>query len=104
MTKAQGGRLVRFSRGTIFYVELEGNPSTGFEWQVTSIDSGMLVQQGAPVFAAHDTLMGSAGLYRFEFRTIGPGKSCLRLEYFREWETDTPAADSFQVTIEVKGR
>jgi inhibitor of cysteine peptidase len=91
--------------GQILELVLGANPSTGFIWEIETIDSASLRQQGDPEFIPHcddDNMVGCGGTMIFRFQAIFPKDSVLRLIYHRPWEKETPPADVFEVTIFVE--
>jgi len=58
------GRTVELKRGDQLILELEGNPTTGFQWQVQDMDAGILKQQGDAEFKSDQQgAMGGGGLF-----------------------------------------
>ncbi len=83
-------------------LRLAGNPSTGYEWTITSTDKTF----GYPAseeYLPSDGAVGSGGVYEFLWKTDGAlsmvGAHTVALEYRRSWETDS--ADTFVFTVNV---
>ncbi len=102
LSESDAGRHVQLKRGDTLIIELQGNPTTGFSWDVASVDAAVLKLEGDPGFEA-DTpgLPGSGGTCTFTFKALGSGETKLLMTYQRPWEKDTPAADDFEVTVVV---
>lgn len=105
---ADNGGTITLKQGRELKVTLEGNPSTGFGWQVAD-DSGVLEQVGEPVFdesqsksGSSEPVVGAAGNQVFTFKTIKAGSGELRLEYKRSWETTVPPEKTYAVTVTVE--
>jgi predicted secreted protein len=85
-------------------LSLASNPSTGFSWKISAIDSTILKQAGEPTFKSAPDAAGKAGaggtqIWTFDVKAAG--STPLALEYRRSWESDSvPAAQTFRVTIE----
>lgn len=85
-------------------VILDGNPTTGFTWNVASVSSDAVkvstaimpakVKKGAP------PVCGAPAPTQVTFTGVKPGKSTVVLEYKRTWETE-PAdrTMTFVVTV-----
>ncbi len=101
LSKADHGRQVRVRPGQEITLRLEGNPTTGFTWEVAEIDSATLAQEKAVEFVPQSNLIGAPGTFTFRFRAVQRGATILRLVYRRPWEKAAPA-DTFSVHIDVK--
>jgi predicted secreted protein len=99
VTAADNGGTVQVSAGGDLLVELSGNPSTGYGWQVSANDNSILLPI-AEWFEPDTNLVGSPGLEKFSFHVMAPGDASLRLIYGRPWETDPPPTQTFAVTVE----
>jgi inhibitor of cysteine peptidase len=80
-------------------VTLGGNPSTGYSWSVTSIDTAMVRPAGEPRFAGPHDRLGAPGIFSFDFVLLGKGTSVIALDYRRPWEKGRVPADSFSLVI-----
>ena len=95
------GKTFTLPPDTRFYVELEANPSTGFNWEILHIDS-CIIEVGKRTFHAVDSTPGSAGIDEINFRTLKKGTSLLKLGYLRTFEGLSSMTDSFKVVIQVR--
>lgn len=86
--------------GETMEIALPGNPTTGFTWEVISVDSAVLTLTGDPSFRADSTLVGSGGTMTLEFDAVAPGTTTLELVYHRPFE-DVPPEDAFSLTVVV---
>lgn len=83
--------------GTPFTIELEGNPTTGYEWQVPLDESKLeLVKQEYQPLSGN---FGSGELTRFVIRPIATGEALIRAVYQRSWETTPAQQHDFRVLI-----
>jgi len=105
LTAADAGLDLEVAVGDTIEVTLEGNPSTGYGWEVESVDAAVLEMVGEPEFvsAAAADLVGAAGTFTFTFTAAAGGKTDLVLVYRRPWEADATPADGFGATITVVG-
>jgi inhibitor of cysteine peptidase len=95
------GRTITLKSGDTLIIELEGNPTTGFSWEVEAVDDAILALQGDAQYTASETgLVGSGGVFTFTFRAASKGQTPLQLVYHRSWENVAPE-DTFEVTVVV---
>lgn len=102
LTEKDAGRTVEMKAGDTLQVTLEGNPTTGYDWERASGDEAVLEQLGASTYKADSDLIGSGGQVTLRFEAVAAGQTTLQLVYHRPWETDEPPAETFEVTVVVK--
>jgi inhibitor of cysteine peptidase len=85
-----------------FIISLEGNPTTGYSWEVSTFDERLLRQSAAPEFTPQSDRIGAGGIQTFHFRAIERGETQLTLVYRRPWETGVLPAKTYTVTIVVR--
>ena len=104
LTEADDGSAVELPGvGGQLVVALEGNPSTGYTWEVEEVDESVLRLVGDADFLADDpTLVGGGGLMALRFEGVSTGQTTLRLAYRRAWESDVAPLEIFEVYIEVR--
>lgn len=101
-TDEDNGKTVNLSIDDPFEIELEGNASTGFTWQIMPYDSTVIKQVGEPEFKSNDEgRIGSGGIITFKFQTIADGQTELLLVYRRRWEEHKPPTKMFKMKIVV---
>ncbi|HSE24369.1 MAG TPA: protease inhibitor I42 family protein [Pyrinomonadaceae bacterium] len=94
-TKADNQIVIKV--GDDFVIELEANPTTGYEWQL-EFDSGMLTllnQQFKPKSAG----VGAGGMQHSRFRASTPGQTRIRAIYKRSWEANSLEEHTFIVNV-----
>lgn len=96
------GQTVELEVGQKLAVALEGNPTTGFNWEVGEIDESVLKQFGEAEYKADSKLIGAGGMITYTFEAVQQGTTTLKLIYHRSWETDVPPEKEFLVTVNVK--
>ena len=126
LTEADNGRTNSVNAGSEIKIVLEGNPTTGYSWDVASFSTNRLQQIGAvaylPFFARKMTALASqgsakiasqfeqsdgrqrvgvGGKFVFRFKAIGSGQGFVKLIYRRPWET-TSSDKIYSVIFEVK--
>ncbi len=100
-TIEDSGTTVNLGIDDPFEIELMGNASTGYSWQVMPYDSTVIRQVGEPEFKSNDDRIGSGGIITFKFKTIAAGQTDLLLVYHRKWEEHKPPASMFKMKIVV---
>jgi len=85
-------------------VELDGNPTTGYNWTcditpdgVVSETSNGYVQNDNP-----DGKVGVGGKFQFDFVSVAPGEAELTFSYLRPWEDGVPAINTvvYKATVD----
>jgi predicted secreted protein len=96
------GAVVEVEVGEQIALELEGNPTTGYAWQVAEIEAAILAPRGDPDYEASSDADGAGGTYTFRFDAVGAGETTLVLLYYPSWEEPTDQAGRFTVTVVVE--
>ncbi len=99
--QANGSR-VELAKGQALTISLEGNPSTGYSWEVAESDQVVVRQVGEPEFAAQSNLLGAAEMETLHFEAVGAGQTTLKLVYHRPWEKDVEPLQTFAIEVVVK--
>ncbi len=102
---AEDGQDVKLGQGQELVVQLEANPTTGYQWILAEGGKAILKQEGAPVYTAktHSPLiMGAGGIETWRFRATYPGREVLRFEYRRPWEKDKPPERVMRFNVVVR--
>ncbi len=102
ITAAEAGKQVALSVGESFSVVLTGNPTTGYQWELASLDTSIVKQVGAAAYEPSGTAMGSGGQFTFQFKTVAAGQTTLKLIYHRPFEKKTPPLETCEVTLIVR--
>jgi inhibitor of cysteine peptidase len=96
------GSQVELKSDQTLVISLEGNPTTGYTWEVAELDEGVLKQVGETEFEAESDAVGSGGVQTLRFETVNSGQTDLELVYHRSWEEDEQPADTFSVQVVVR--
>jgi inhibitor of cysteine peptidase len=102
LTEADAGRSIELRAGDKLEVTLPGNPTTGFQWDVSVGDTAILRPSGEPEFAPSSSAVGGGGTITLRFAAVGTGQMGLTLIYHRPFEKDVPPAQTFEVTVTVR--
>jgi inhibitor of cysteine peptidase len=100
LNEADSGRTIELKCGSFLDIVLEGNPTTGYIWSVTSKNSPVLPQIKGSEFKPQSKLIGSGGKFTFHFKAAKHGKTTLTLVYRRPWEKKPPVK-TFRLNITV---
>jgi inhibitor of cysteine peptidase len=101
----QSGQSIRMQTGQTLVVSLPSNPSTGYHWEVETIDNAILKQVGESEYQSlaegATPRAGQGGIETFHFEAVGSGETPLKLIYRRSFEDAEPAQIFFlQVKVE----
>jgi len=102
ITQADDGRQIELQAGDTLEITLPVNPTTGFKWEVSDIDSTILRLAGEPTFEQSSNAVGSGGQVTLRFEAVRPGQTELKLILHRPFEKDAPPIQTFEVTVIVK--
>ncbi len=102
LTGKDAGSTVHVKQGGMVQIALEGNPTTGYTWEVAPGSGAGLTQQGEPEFKADSSALGSGGIMTLRFQATQAGTSTLKLIYHRTFEPNVAPLDTFEVTIVVE--
>jgi inhibitor of cysteine peptidase len=91
-------KTIRVKVGEEFTISLKANPTTGYDWECTSVYEW--IQPLEKTYQADNTgLVGSGGTDIFRFKVRGQGKATLDFVYKRLWETTSVEQKSFTVEV-----
>lgn len=95
------GTTVALDEGATLRIELEGNPTTGFEWEVSAVDEAILRFEDSD-FDPDSDADGSGGIVTLEFEAVGAGATLLELIYRPPWEPPSESHQRYAVTVRVE--
>ena len=105
LDKRHNGQTVHVETGSKLEIRLEGNPTTGYSWQISALTGSSVVQNGSVEYLpeAHILpLVGSGGTFVVRLQAKQAGKSTIKLDYLRPWEKGRAPADRFSVNVQVQ--
>lgn len=79
------------AQGKDLTVELQSNPTTGFEW--TAEIEGTTVKAVSDSYQQNKSekaTNGAGGIHTFVFQGVGTGDSTITFKYARSWESGSP--------------
>jgi inhibitor of cysteine peptidase len=84
-------------------IELESNPTTGYEWKMTTKPDASILGLTTDTYEAPtSSLAGAPGKRIFRFKALKAGKTTIVFENSRSWEKDEPPAQTHTVAVEVQ--
>lgn len=95
------GQTVTLEKGQQLVISLEGNPTTGYNWELVEFDETILRQVGEPEYKSDSMLIGSGGVITYTLEALESGKTNVKLIYHRGWETDVPPLEVYELFVEV---
>ena len=95
------GTTVAVDVGETLRVELEGNPTTGYEWEVSAVDDAVLRFEDSD-FDPDSDAEGASGIVTLEFEAVGAGSTLLELIYRPPWEPPSGSHQRYTVTVSVE--
>jgi inhibitor of cysteine peptidase len=99
-TMDDNGATATVSPGTGFTIQLDENPTTGYEWNATYSDNLNLIND---TFVPPDTqLVGAGGVRMWQFEATGVGTGNFTAIYKRPWEAATGNETTFSMMFDIK--
>lgn len=102
LTEKDDGHSQEIQIGDVLEVLLDGNPTTGYIWELGKSEGPVLNQKGEPEYQALTRLIGSGGTYAFRFEAVQVGETSIELIYHRTFEKDVPPAKTFKIKVIVQ--
>ena len=87
--------------GVRLLVTLSGNASTGYEWEITDLDTSILENSGTiHRSSCAIPVPGCGEIKTWMFTALAAGSTSLRMIYHRPWEAEEPAR-TFELIVTV---
>ena len=102
ITRAQQDDVVAVQRGDVIVIELPDQPTTGYRWDIASLEPA-LVEIEASEYRSAGPGIGGGGIASWRLRARASGRTRLAFERRRPWERERSAIDRFAVTIDIAG-
>ncbi len=68
VNESQNGSRIEIQKGDFLVITLEGNPTTGYQWEMVPNSDGIIELQGKPEYKSGGNLAGSGGIYTFTIK------------------------------------
>jgi predicted secreted protein len=78
--------------GETLYLELIGNPSTGYIWEGVSVGALLALKGGPKTTLINPEAIGGSCLEEYEYVALEPGWTMIRFKRYRPWEKDGAVA------------
>ena len=101
LEQADSGSTITLHPGDTLEIVLQGNPTTGYTWEVKPGSEVLLKQKGDPEFTPDSKALGSGGRMTFRFDVVASGKAPLVLIYHRTFEPGVPPLRTFGIRVVV---
>lgn len=100
----RGESPITVAAGATFSIELESNPTTGYEWVVQVSNSAVVTAGASTYLPPADVKPGAGGYQRIAFTAVSAGTATITLEYRRSFEPpSTPTVDTVTYDVTVNG-
>ena len=97
------GHEMQLKKGQTLVVTLEGNPTTGYSWEVAEpLDEQVLRQVGEAEFKQESNALGAGGVQVLRFEAVNAGQITLKLVYHRPWEKDVEPLETYSLQVVVR--
>lgn len=101
-TMADSGKTFTTATGGTLNLELKGNYTTGYSWNIVSCDEKIIKLTDSKYTPDSLQLAGTGGMQHFTFNIVGKGQTELKITYNRVWEKDVAPAETFTLKIDSK--
>jgi inhibitor of cysteine peptidase len=101
LTESDNGGKYTLDVGDTVKITLDGNPTTGFSWEVVPQD-GDGFKKAERSYTPSSSLCGAGGTYTFTFKADEQGDATIHMIYSRPWEKGVKPAKTFDVTLSVR--
>ncbi len=107
LTNEDNGKTVSLHTGDTLVINLRGNITTGYSWNVVEPQPSMLTVLGKLyrqyVPDPHRPgVCGSPGTFIFRFQAASVGSSELAFAYARCWEKNIPPTQTFKISLVIE--
>lgn len=96
----QQPKQVALKVGDTLAIQLESNPSTGYQWSAKAPTN--LKCTKVSYVAKAPNLPGASGIRTFVFKAMGRGKGTVLFTYARSWEKNVAPVKTKKLAVQVK--
>ncbi|AKB37288.1 hypothetical protein MSSAC_2698 [Methanosarcina siciliae C2J] len=101
VTEADNGTNISLNNGEKFTLQLRGNPTTGYSWQLNVSEGLSILSEDYTQDPAPEGYTGVSGIYTWVIQAVDPGSQQVNGIYKRLWENTTGTEDNFTLAVEV---
>ncbi len=101
---SSNGKKIELKVGEEIDIELEGAGATGYWWYFDGLDYSFFELAGEETRARdkdEKEMVGRPVIGIWKLRAIKPGRSIIRMKYYRAWEKSQKAIDQFEVSVNI---
>ena len=96
----QNSEMITGKVGSIFSIDLKGNPTTGYTWHYT-IENGDLLQLVSETSMADSGLIGAGSTFTWQFKAQKTGETRIVFKYYRSWEGEASVLPENIITYKI---
>jgi len=101
VNESQNTATVYMNRSSLITVRLAENPSTGFQWNLTTTAGLRITKDEYLPTDTSGKLVGSGGIHTWDISTDMIGEQKIQAIYKRSWEPTTGNESTFSMTVVV---
>jgi inhibitor of cysteine peptidase len=101
VNESQNTAMVYMNQSQLITVRLAENPTTGFQWNLTTTPGLRIVKDEYIPSNTSGSVVGSGGTHVWDISTEMPGQQEIHAVYKRSWEPTTGNESTFSMTIVV---
>jgi inhibitor of cysteine peptidase len=101
VNESQNNTTVYMNQGSLLTVRLAENPTTGFQWNLTTSPGLIVVRDVYEPADTTGTVVGSGGTHVWDISAEMVGEQKINAVYKRSWEPITGNESTFSMTIGV---
>lgn len=100
-TEEDNNKTITITRGEIFRIKLQENPTTGYEWNITTSEGLVRLGDKYSPFDRTGRRLGSGGIPGWDIRAISTGDEKIKAVYKRPWENLTGSEETYTLNVRV---
>ena len=101
VNESQNSGTVYMNKSTLVTVNLAENPSTGFQWNLTTTPGLRVIWHEYVPADTSGKVVGSGGTHTWDISTEMPGEQEINAVYKRSWEPTTGNESTFSMKVVV---
>lgn len=98
------GKKIELKVGDEIHSELEGAGATGYWWYFDKLDHSFFEfvgEETKPIGREGKKMAGEPVIGVWKLRARRPGRSIIRMKYYRAWEKSEKAINQFEVSVDI---
>lgn len=101
---SSNGKRIELKVGEEMQIELEGGGSTGYWWYFDRLDNTLFELIGEDTRAiggGEEKAAGRPVIGIWKLRAKEPGRSIIKMKYYRTWEKSDKAINQFEISVDI---